>query len=182
MENAVVSCDYDESLPWLDLDDENGELVVNRHDEDSYRRVKLYGGDEDDVIVGQGGNDELFGGGGDDLLIGGEGRDLLEGGKGSDVFMYKNATHSGNGSKRDVITDFNGEEGDRIDLSNIQTATTYIGSAEFSGSPGEVRFEDGILQLNTDKDQNSDMEIELTGVQNFSSDYLILAPHGTQLI
>ncbi len=179
MENALVSADYDESLPWLDLDDETGELVVNRNDEDSYRRlnigldldefssyrrVKLYGGDEDDVIVGQGHNDELFGGDGDDTLIGGSGRDFLVGGEGADTFQFNSVEDSRPGGKRDVITDFNGEEGDRIDLSNIQTATTYIGSAEFSGSPGEVRFENGLLQLSTDRDSRPEFEIQLLDV------------------
>ena len=137
--------------------------------------------DVEDTLTAGNGSQTLMGLKFDDTLIGGSGSDFLVGGEGADTFQFNSVDDSRPGGKRDVITDFNGEEGDRIDLSNIQTAIKFIGSAEFSGSPGEVRFDAGILQLNTDKDQNSDMEIALAGVQSFSSDYLILEPHWTHL-
>ena len=133
--------------------------------------------DVEDTLTAGNGSQTLMGLMLDDILIGGSGSDFLVGGEGADTFQFNSVDDSRPGGKRDVITDFNGEEGDRIDLSNIQTAIKFIGSAEFSGSPGEVRFDAGILQLNTDREQNSDMEIELAGMQSFSSDYLLLALH-----
>lgn len=41
----------------------------------------------DDLLLGDGGNDTLRGAAGNDLLIGGEGRDRLEGGQGRDVYV-----------------------------------------------------------------------------------------------
>ena len=137
----------------------------------------IEGTDTADTLQGGSGIQTITARGGNDTLIGGADRDLLSGSSGADKFQYNNLDDSRPGEKRDVITDFNGEEGDRIDFSNMPTARTYVGSAGFSGSRGEVRFEDGILQLNTDRDQNSDMEIELAGVTTFSSDYLILPLH-----
>jgi hypothetical protein len=83
---------------------------------------------------------------------------------------------------RDVLTDFNGKEGDLIDLKSIdaytgQTANqafTYIGSSGFTGTKGEVRFSGEVLQMNTGTDQVADMEIALTGVTAFQSGYLVL--------
>jgi Ca2+-binding RTX toxin-like protein len=41
--------------------------------------------DDDDVVVGFGGNDSIYGNGGDDYLGGGDGNDLIVGGAGNDV-------------------------------------------------------------------------------------------------
>jgi Ca2+-binding RTX toxin-like protein len=45
------------------------------------------GGDDDDVLVGSGGNDTLLGGLGDDVLSGGPGNDVLDGGPGANVVI-----------------------------------------------------------------------------------------------
>jgi Ca2+-binding RTX toxin-like protein len=72
-----------------------------------------YGGDGDDLIIGNlagnflyggGGEDTIVGGGGKDTLYGGEGKDILIGGAGADKFMYS--------GDNDVIKDFNPGEGD----------------------------------------------------------------------
>ncbi|MGV8988399.1 MAG: type I secretion C-terminal target domain-containing protein [Cypionkella sp.] len=91
----------------------------------------LSGCQGNDRLFGQGGNDTIWGGAGDDILFGGPGKDLLIGGTGADsltggmgndtltgmagadVFVF------GDGFGKDVITDFRGAEGDRIDLSGL---------------------------------------------------------------
>jgi Ca2+-binding RTX toxin-like protein len=45
------------------------------------------GGDDDDNLIGSGGNDTLLGGPGDDVLIGGPGVDVLDGGPGANVII-----------------------------------------------------------------------------------------------
>lgn len=45
----------------------------------------IFGGDGDDVVIGNGGADELFGGDGDDLLNAGSGDDAAYGGNGADI-------------------------------------------------------------------------------------------------
>ncbi|SFJ33683.1 type I secretion C-terminal target domain (VC_A0849 subclass) [Phyllobacterium sp. CL33Tsu] len=61
----------------------------------------LHGGNGDDMLYGEDGNDELTGGTGDDVL---------SGGAGGDYFIF----NSIGGQGHDVITDFNGAEGDII--------------------------------------------------------------------
>jgi len=123
------------------------------------------------------------------VLNGGANKDTLTGSNGVDAFIYRSITDSRVGSRnRDVITDFRGSLGEKIDLSAIDayTATTgnqafvYIGSKEFTGTKGEVRFSpgvlhpNGVLQMNTGTDRIADMEIELTGVTSFSKNFLVL--------
>jgi VCBS repeat-containing protein len=47
-----------------------------------------YGGDGDDVLIGDAGKSDLFGGAGNDILIGLAGADLLSGGTGNDTASY----------------------------------------------------------------------------------------------
>ena len=157
----------------LDQNEDN-KISDREFEEGMENAVVSYEKDMYDVLYGGEGDDEIYGGGGDDTLIGVSGSDFLVGGEGADTFQFNSVEDSRPGGKRDVITDFNGEEGDRIDLSNIQTAIKFIGSAEFSGSPGEVRFEDGLLQLSTDRDSWPEFEIRLLGVDSLTVDDLIL--------
>jgi Ca2+-binding RTX toxin-like protein len=74
---------------------------------------KLIGGRGNDILRGGSGNDILVGGRGDDFLQGFGGSDVLTGGAGADTFWW----HWSNGpGDRDVITDFNRAEGDKISL------------------------------------------------------------------
>lgn len=109
----------------------------------------LRGGGGVDKIDGGAGNDQLFGDDGDDALTGGAGADRLTGGIGKDVFKFALAD-SVTGAP-DVITDF--VQGlDRIDVSAIDARTNksgnqafaFIGSAAFSGSAGELRYQSGM--------------------------------------
>nr|CRH07959.1 Putative RTX toxins and related Ca(II)-binding proteins. 20% identity to sraP Serine-rich adhesin for platelets [Candidatus Magnetococcus massalia] len=61
--------------------------------------------------------DTLYGGDGDDILIGGLGDDVMYGNSGADVFYYL-AEKNGN----DTIKDFNIDEGDKIDFSELFAA------------------------------------------------------------
>ncbi|WP_121574242.1 beta strand repeat-containing protein, partial [Brenneria alni] len=106
----------------------------------------LNGGAGNDILFGQGGrdilnggsgNDLLYGGSGDDLLIGGAGNDVLIGGAGADTFTWQ-AGEVGH----DIIKDFNANEGDRIDLSDLigeleegTDISRYLRITENQGSP-----------------------------------------------
>jgi|GEM_PF-1520552 len=85
----------------------------------------LYGGDGDDVLHsyngddvldGGNGNDTLHGGNGNDTLHGGDGLDVMTGGSGADTYTFKADSAFNN---RDVITDFNRYENDKINLSDL---------------------------------------------------------------
>src|ERR687897_232467 len=67
---------------------------------------KIIGREGNDNIEGIEGNDVLDGWFGDDKIDGGKGADLLEGSEGGDSFIC---------DSKDVIIDFNHQEGDSID-------------------------------------------------------------------
>jgi Ca2+-binding RTX toxin-like protein len=56
-------------------------------DSPALRRLRMFGGDGNDRLVGDGSGNRLYGDSGDDLLYGGDGPDLLYGGPGNDT-MY----------------------------------------------------------------------------------------------
>lgn len=132
----------------------------------------LLGGAGSDWLDGADGDDYLDGGDGDDVLIGGTGSDVLFGGSGSDIFMIS-AGESGVGSLADCIADFSVGI-DKLDLSSVDAnglldddqAFAYVGSAAFSGSAAELRYQiedsDVRLQGDTDGDGAADFEIVLS--------------------
>lgn len=143
----------------------------------------LLGEGGDDLLLGQAGTDALFGGDGDDELKGGKGDDHLNGGlgqddlwggKGSDVFDYNEIAESPVGAGlRDRILDFKSYQGDLINLSGIDAngdasdgdqEFTYIYAAAFSLTPGELRFDLGILSADVNGDGVADLQIEVAGV------------------
>ncbi|GBD42920.1 Poly(beta-D-mannuronate) C5 epimerase 1 [bacterium HR40] len=91
----------------------------------------LIGNDLDNFLDGGDGDDLLLGGAGDDVLNGGPGNDRLRGGEGADTFMV---TALGDG--RDLILDFNRNEGDRIDLDRLLAGSGWGGP----GAPGASDF------------------------------------------
>lgn len=141
-------------------------------------------GDGNDQITGNSQVNSISAGRGSDRLSGGGGGDRLSGGGGSDQFAYSQPTDSGiSRAGRDTITDFNGREGDRIDLTAIDAhalqpgnqAFRFIGSRPFTaGRPGEARFSAGLLQLNLDASKKADMVITLSGVSSLPGRFLIL--------
>ncbi|MEI6644182.1 MAG: hypothetical protein WCL10_19360 [Novosphingobium sp.] len=67
------------------------------------------------MLKGFGDNDNIKGGAGSDTLFGGAGKDVLTGGTGRDFFVFDTAASSANVDK---ITDFNGDENDKIQFSS----------------------------------------------------------------
>lgn len=136
-----------------------------------------YGGN--DRLIGGAGDDRLDGGAGDDLLIGGQDLDLLTGGTGRDTFRMDRASDSAEFA-RDTIRDF--KPGiDKIDLSRIDAnqsapgnqAFKFIGGAEFSGRPGELRFMSRSVLGDVDGDGNADLAINLRASSLSASDFLL---------
>jgi len=143
----------------------------------------LLGGADNDSLYGDNGHDQLSGGTGSDFLIGGAGNDVITGGAGSDTmsggsgadrFVYQAFSESSPTGGQDLIFDFNGAEGDRIDFSAIQQSFSFIGSSGFTGKTGELRFAAGELQANTTGDQQADFAVTLAGVSSFQKDFLVL--------
>jgi Ca2+-binding RTX toxin-like protein len=114
---------------------------------------ELYGGNDNDQIFGSTGDDKLFGGAGNDLLFGGIGQDIMTGGPGADTFVIK--TYHGSNlpdstlDDPDYIKDFSRAQGDKIDLSGVDAnenlngnqSFSFIGSGDFTGAAGQLRYE-----------------------------------------
>ncbi|MEM8716509.1 MAG: M10 family metallopeptidase C-terminal domain-containing protein, partial [Cyanobacteria bacterium P01_G01_bin.4] len=141
-----------------------------------------------DRLVGGSGNDIIRGGSGDDVLIGGAGKDTMYDGAGLDIYKYYRTSDSGVGlAQRDVIMDFT-RGFDKIDLSSIDANTNilgdqafnFIGTGNFTGSAGEVRYytsgSNAYIQVDIHGDLNTtaDMEIRLNGVNALGASDFIL--------
>jgi Ca2+-binding RTX toxin-like protein len=150
---------------------------------------QLSGGDGNDVLYGGTGNDTLLGGIGNDTLEGDGGIDVLTGGKGADVFLYRPGDFNcGNiAASRDVITDFNAAEGDKIDIHFIDANTltpskddafNFIGNQAFHGVAGELRYAadgDGITVYgDTNGDKIADLAIHLSGLTTIAASSFML--------
>ncbi|MDQ6436939.1 M10 family metallopeptidase C-terminal domain-containing protein [Mesorhizobium sp. LHD-90] len=148
----------------------------------------LFGGRGHDLIDGNGGSDRLLGGlgnddiygeSGNDQIWGGLGSDLLSGGSGDDVFRFVSVSEMTSASGRDVITDFQINDGfgydDLIDLSKIDADPTRAGNQafDFIGRdgfifPGELRYAynsagDTVIAGNIDNDTSAEFQIVLVG-------------------
>jgi len=131
---------------------------------------RLRGREGDDMLAGRAGSDRLIAGDGDDELHGGGGKDFLAGGPGSDTFRFERPSDAGVGRTRDVIYVF--EIGsDRLDLSDMWSTSPrldrvdpgfkFIGDESFSGTPGELRYSNGVVAADRDGDRRSDFQIEI---------------------
>jgi 2',3'-cyclic-nucleotide 2'-phosphodiesterase (5'-nucleotidase family) len=145
---------------------------------------RVFGMDGNDTILGGTGNDELeggdgadrmLGGTGDDVLLGGLGLDILLGGAGADIFRFGAFEESLRGSS-DRIRDFSVAEGDKIDLSFIDTDAllpgdqgfAFVGSDAFlGGGTASVRVQYGItgtaVQVDAGDGGDAEMLILLVG-------------------
>ncbi|KGM30720.1 calcium-binding protein [Inquilinus limosus] len=123
----------------------------------------LRGGDWADVLIGGAGDDRLEGHSRENTLDGGLGADTLVGGvtydyddfEGVEFVNRGNTLTGGAGADRfvsegvstrydygaDRITDFSHVEGDKIDLSEIASSISFIGTADFTGMAGQLRYE-----------------------------------------
>ncbi|MET1110906.1 MAG: M10 family metallopeptidase C-terminal domain-containing protein [Allosphingosinicella sp.] len=118
------------------------------------------------------GDDRLKGGGQADLLHGNLGADTLTGGGGADTFRYDSTAES-NTATMDQVLDFTPGT-DKIDLSRIDANTlaagdqgfTWIGSAAFSGTAGQLRvYQSGatwFLEGDVNGDGAADLVVALT--------------------
>ncbi len=79
----------------------------------------LFGDNGNDTLIGGSGNDHLDGGKGGDSLVGGSGNDLMTGSGGSDTFAFAD------GFGNDTITDFSGNNPEKIDLSGVSGITSF---------------------------------------------------------
>ena len=73
--------------------------------------VTLLGTSGADTLTGSVANDTIFGAAGQDTITGGGGMDRLSGGSGADQFIVQNLAGTA------TVIDFDGSEGDRLDLS-----------------------------------------------------------------
>lgn len=97
----------------------------------------LYGGDGNDTMFAGGGDDVAFGGMGDDFIWGMAGNDVIRGGEGNDTIAAGPGSDAlygelgadtfifyGNGGENRIM-DFNGAEGDRLNLSRSTWISTF---------------------------------------------------------
>ncbi|KUR72877.1 hypothetical protein AQZ52_06625 [Novosphingobium fuchskuhlense] len=129
------------------------------------------GGIGDDHLAGDAGNDKLDGGAGNDTLDGGAGRDVMHGGLGADTFVFTaDSFASATGKGADLILDFSHAQGDHIDLSAVDAdlgtdgdqAFSFIGTADFSNTAGELRYEVKGDHAFVSGDQNGDGVADFT--------------------
>lgn len=148
----------------------------------------ITGSGGNDYLIGLGGNDTMSGGGGKDTLDGGKGKDDIEGGNGkdklvggaqrdtltgdagADVFVFAKAKDTGVGaSKHDIVTDYNAEGGDVIDLRKMNDNDDFhLGGNAFDSEAGEIiGFQNApgefLVQGDLDGDAIADFEILLSG-------------------
>lgn len=150
-------------------DTTNGGSSATVEDEPTVTET-LDGGAGDDILVGGVGEHVLLGGEGNDTLVGGGGNDILTGGEGADLFVWHNGDQGTAATPaNDIVTDFNGTEGDSLDLSDIlqgeesNDITDYISVAEQGNNV--------VLSLTPDGD-GGDMTQTIT-LQNTSIDQLV---------
>ena len=117
-----------------------------------------------DIIFGLSGNDIIDAKSGNDRIYGGKGSDTLTGGSGNDLFIFRNSDVGFS----DVILDF--EHGDKIDLRNFDAnplekgiqPLIYIGTSEFKGGSGQVRFVEDKKSTKVLIDADGDKKADLT--------------------
>ncbi|QIK79187.1 matrixin family metalloprotease [Sphingomonas piscis] len=166
------------------IGDQHDPAVVRSWDGDDYLigqevSITMYGGNGNDMLVGSTSGDVLYGETGNDTLMGYLGSDELWGGSGADRFMVTRLNTTAR------IGDF--ERGsDKLDVSSLDAnsgaggdqAFAFIGSANFSGSAGELRYFGSGAGYSVEGDVNgdrvADFLITLGSVANVSaSDFML---------
>ncbi|WP_376100197.1 calcium-binding protein [Roseomonas sp. CCTCC AB2023176] len=137
----------------------------------------LTGGSAAETLDGAEGDDRLNGGGGADVLIGGLGADALTGGGGADRFVWTEVAE-GSPAARDLVTDFDGAAGDRLDLSAF--GAVYVGTGALpGGGQAAVSWSSNangttLVRLDADGDGTLDLAFNLKGVASLSAGDFIL--------
>jgi glucose/arabinose dehydrogenase len=167
-----------------------GNVLSGRGGEDLIKGLKgddtLLGGAGSDDLRGEAGNDRLDGGLDADSVEGGLGADVMLGGDGADLFIWDAISETGSTlATADAVLDFDGDGGDRLDISDIDANTTrsggqafvLIGTGSFTGA-GQARYEvsDGqtIVFLNTDRDSAAEGVIRLEGIHTLKAGWFAL--------
>ncbi|MFV0243486.1 MAG: VCBS domain-containing protein [Qingshengfaniella sp.] len=104
--------------------------------------VMLVGTIGDDTLTGTNANEVIFAGQGDDLLDGGGGTDRLSGGAGADIFALRNLDGT------TTVIDFDGTEGDKLDVSDFSFAD--FSAFQAVTSPDGPGGHDTRIQLDAD--------------------------------
>jgi Ca2+-binding RTX toxin-like protein len=147
---------------------EKGIAIDNWGDTDTLKNIEnICGSSLDDVLIGDSSNNRIQGQ---------QGADTLTGGKGVDLFVYFGENSWVGKGNRDVITDFEPNSGDKIELYGIANGNLkYQGIKPFSAI-NQVRYQTDLvnaitlIQINLDNDlSNPEMEIELTGIKNLTT-------------
>lgn len=111
-----------------------------------------------------------------------QGRDVSWGDSGKDRFDFNAISESKPGSSnRDQINDLKRSQDDKIDLSNIDANTknggnqkfNFIGDKKFSKTPGELRFDNKIVQGDVNGDGKADFEIRVDVNKLSSGDFIL---------
>jgi serralysin len=163
----------------------------------------LFGHAGDDTLNGMDGADSIMGFSGNDTIIGGAGRDVMWGNSDADTFVWSSTAEAPfvydpawnelnygvDPNSIDQIPDFNHAEGDLLDLGAIDAnvsaagnqAFSFIGTAAFSGTPGEIRYYQEplciyatFLQINTDSDIEAEAMIKLEGILAPEASWFVL--------
>jgi Ca2+-binding RTX toxin-like protein len=184
---GVLGSVYNYDLTMVDANVDSIQMTVDASPLRTGETLKFDGSAEDDGsfrVFGGRDNDSIVGSQNADLIQGNGGADTLTGGQGADVFRYFSASDS-TSSATDRILDF-AAGSDRIDLGRIDADTqtagdqafAWIGSNAFSGSAGQLRaYQEGgnwVVQGDTDGNGVADLVIEVVGPAPLGADAFLL--------
>ena len=139
---------------------------------------------EDDAFRGTNGNDTIIGTAAADLFLIGKGTDSITGNAGTDAFRFLQTAIGA--TNQFTIQDLTRAANERLDLSNIDAiagtlandAFTFIGTAAFSGTPGELRWQDQgatrLIQANTNTNPAADLTILVTAPGPIDATWFVL--------
>jgi len=114
-DNDTNKYDYAEAIRYIQFngDGVKYDLANGLNLTDTSESHSIYGGEQRDIIRGNGGNDYIYGNGGNDYIVGGAGGDRMSGGAGSDTYVLS-GNFGGRDGYEDRITEYAGEGNDRI--------------------------------------------------------------------
>jgi Ca2+-binding RTX toxin-like protein len=147
--------------------------------------MTIRGNANTNTLTGTNAEDTIDGRANNDMIAGGLGADTLRGGAGADTFFYNSIEDSKVG-ETDIISDFRRGQSDKISLDLIDAnvnvegnqSFTFIRSAEFSGTAGELRYEfipgNTFVSGDIDGDGVADFSIQVNGLVNFTASDFIL--------